>query len=90
MGIEVSEEKAELTSTVLGIDLGIKVLACLSDGTFYKNINKSPRVRKLERRLLKEQRRLSRKEQANIGHYEEIIGKDGNLPEAEEDRCRCS
>ena len=75
MGIEVSEEKAELTSTVLGIDLGIKVLACLSDGTFYKNINKSLRVRKLERRLLKEQKRLSRKEQANIDHYEEIIGK---------------
>ncbi len=54
------------------------MLAYLSDGTFYENINKSPRVRKLERRLLKEQRRLSRKEQANIGHYEEIIGKDGN------------
>ena len=77
VGIEVPEEKAELTSTVLGIDLGIKVLAYLSDGTFYKNINKSGRVRKLERRLRKEQRRLSRREQANIGHYEEVIGRDG-------------
>lgn len=77
VGIEVPEEKAELTSTVLGIDLGIKVLAYLSDGTFYENINKSQWVRKLERRLLREQRRLSRKEQANIDHYEDVIGKDG-------------
>lgn len=79
VGIEVPEEKAELTSTVLGIDLGIKVLAYLSDGTFYENINKSPRVRKLERRLQREQRRLSRKEQANIDHYEDVIGKDGKI-----------
>ncbi|WP_304937718.1 transposase, partial [Dubosiella newyorkensis] len=77
VGIEVPEEKAELTSTVLGIDLGIKVLAYLSDGTCYENINKSQRVRKLERRLLREQRRLSRKEQARIDHYENVIGKDG-------------
>lgn len=77
VGIEVPEEKAELTSTVLGIDLGIKVLAYLSDGTWYPNINKTGRVRKLERRLLREQRRLSRKERANIDHYEEVIGKDG-------------
>lgn len=34
-------------------------------------------MRKLERRLLREQRRLSRKERANIDHYEEVIGKDG-------------
>lgn len=34
-------------------------------------------MRKLERRLLREQRRLSRKEQANIDHYEEVTGKDG-------------
>lgn len=76
VGIEVPEEKAEFTSTVLGIDLGIKVLAYLSDGTFYKNINKSGRVRKLERRLMREQKRLSRKERANIDHYEDVIGRD--------------
>lgn len=34
-------------------------------------------MRKLERRLLREQRRLSRKERANIDHYEEVTGKDG-------------
>lgn len=77
VAIEVPEEKEKLTSTVLGIDLGIKVLAYLSDGTVYKNINKSGRVKKLERRLRREQKRLSRKERANIDHYEEVIGKDG-------------
>ncbi len=56
----------------------LSVIAYLSDGTLYENINKSGQVRKLERRLLKEHRRLSRKEQANIDPYEEIIGKDGN------------
>lgn len=45
----------------IGIDLGIKYLAVLSDGTVFKNINKTPIVRKLNKKLKKEQRRLSRK-----------------------------
>lgn len=48
VGIERPEEKVELTSTVLGIDLGIKVLAYVSDGTWYPNINKSAKVRNLQ------------------------------------------
>ena len=45
----------------IGIDLGIKDLAIVSDGSVYQNINKSKRVKKLEKRLRREQRRLSRK-----------------------------
>jgi transposase, IS605 orfB family len=45
----------------LGIDLGLKELAVLSDGTRYKNINKTVTVRKLKKKLRREQRRLSRK-----------------------------
>lgn len=45
----------------IGIDLGIKALAVVSDGTAYPNINKSLKIRKLEKRLKREQRRLSRK-----------------------------
>ena len=45
----------------IGIDLGIKSLAVTSDGKVFQNINKSPRVRALERKLRREQRRLSRK-----------------------------
>ncbi len=45
----------------IGIDLGIKNLAIVSDGRVFANINKSAQVRRLERRLRREQRRLSRK-----------------------------
>ena len=46
----------------LGIDLGLKEFAVLSDGTIYPNINKTDRIRKLEKKLRREQRRLSRKQ----------------------------
>lgn len=45
----------------IGIDLGIKDLATVSDGSTYKNINKTARVKKLEKKLKREQRKLSRK-----------------------------
>lgn len=45
----------------LGIDLGIKDLAIVSNGSIYKNINKTIRVKKLEKKLKREQRKLSRK-----------------------------
>ena len=45
----------------IGIDLGIKDLAVVSDGKKFKNINKSSKVKKMEKRLWREQRRLSRK-----------------------------
>ena len=44
----------------LGIDLGIKNTAVCSDGTVYKNINKTKRIKKLKKRLKREQRSLSR------------------------------
>lgn len=45
----------------IGVDLGIKNLAVISDGSIYKNINKTLRVKKLEKKLKREQKRLSRK-----------------------------
>lgn len=45
----------------LGIDLGIKDLAICSDKTTYKNINKTQKVKKLEKKLKREQKRLSKK-----------------------------
>ena len=45
----------------IGIDLGIKDLAVVSNGRKFKNINKSSKVKQLEKRLRREQRRLSRK-----------------------------
>lgn len=45
----------------VGIDLGLKDFAICSNGNIYKNINKSKKVKKLEKKLIKEQRALSRK-----------------------------
>ena len=45
----------------IGIDLGIKELAVVSNGNTYKNINKSVKLKKLEKQLCREQRCLSRK-----------------------------
>ena len=45
----------------IGIDLGVKDLAVVSNGKVFKNINKSSKVKRLEKRLRREQRRLSRK-----------------------------
>ena len=45
----------------IGIDLGIKDFAICSNKQTYKNINKTQRVKKLEKKLLREQRKLSRK-----------------------------
>ncbi len=45
----------------IGVDLGVKEFAVCSNGRTYPNINKTERVRKLEKRLRREQRRLSRK-----------------------------
>mgnify|MGYP000242416455 FL=1 len=45
----------------VGIDLGLKNLAFISNGTVYRNINKTARIRKLEKQLRRAQRKLSRK-----------------------------
>ena len=45
----------------IGIDLGLKEFAITSEEKIYKNINKTNRVRKLEKKLKREQRKLSRK-----------------------------
>ena len=49
------------SSEGIGIDLGLKDFAIVSNGKTYKNINKSVRLRKLEKKLVREQRSLSRK-----------------------------
>ena len=53
--------KPQLNDFGIGIDLGIKDFAICSNGKIYKNINKSSQIRKLEKKLKREQRSLSRK-----------------------------
>ena len=54
-------KKQKLNDFGLGIDLGIKEFAVISDGTVKKNINKTEKLKKLEKQLKREQRCLSRK-----------------------------
>ncbi|PEJ52388.1 transposase [Bacillus sp. AFS002410] len=65
IGIEVSKPIVELRNVSLGIDVGIKELAVCSDNTRKKNINKTGTVRKVEKRLRRLQRQVSRKYEMN-------------------------
>ena len=65
VGIEQEKVKEKLTNVSLGIDLGLKDLAICSDGTVYKNINKTYIVRKIEKRLKRLQKQVSRKYEKN-------------------------
>ena len=55
------DTKQELNDFGLGIDLGIKDFAVMSNGVTEKNINKTVKLKKLEKRLKRKQRSLSRK-----------------------------
>ncbi len=53
--------REQKNSDGIGIDLGIKEFAVISDGRRFKNINKSRKVKRIMRNLRRQQRRLSRK-----------------------------
>ncbi|MFV0343483.1 MAG: RNA-guided endonuclease InsQ/TnpB family protein [Anaerocolumna sp.] len=65
VGIEQDEIKEDLTDISLGIDLGLKDLAVCSNGDVYKNINKTYVVRKIEKRLKRLQKQVSKKYENN-------------------------
>ena len=58
------------TNEGIGIDLGLKDFAICSNGEKYKNINKTQKIRKIEKKLKREQKKLSRK-------YENLKKKGG-------------
>ena len=60
--IEIPNNKiANHSKEGIGIDLGLKDFAIVSNGKIYKNINKSAKLKKLEKQLIREQRSLSRR-----------------------------
>ena len=60
--VEIPNNKiANNSNEGIGIDLGLKDLAIISNGKTYKNINKSAKLKKLEKQLIRGQRSLSRK-----------------------------
>lgn len=58
---EENDINNSLYSEGIGIDLGLKEFAIISNGTTYKNINKTAKVKNIEKKLIREQRSLSRK-----------------------------
>ena len=58
----------------IGIDLGIKDFAICSNGNKFKNINKTSTIKKAEKKLKREQRKLSRK-------YESLKIRNKNIKE---------
>ena len=65
VGIEYENSDTLPSNEGIGIDLGIKDLAICSDENTYKNINKSQKVKKLEKRKRRLQRSVSRKYEKN-------------------------
>ena len=70
VGVEHPDDSVPVpTNQGIGIDLGLKELAICSDGHTYGNINRTDRVRRLEKQKRRKQRQISRKYEKN---------KDGN------------
>lgn len=65
VSIEVDDSDKTSTNEGIGIDLGVKNLAVCSDGSAYKNINKTQRVNKLEKKKRRLQRSISRRYEKN-------------------------
>ena len=65
VSIEVEDNTDTSLKDGIGIDLGIKDLAICSDSNTYGNINKTQRVKKLEKRKRRLQRSVSRRYEKN-------------------------
>ena len=61
IGIECDENIEQPTNQGIGVDIGIKDLAICSNGSIYKNINKTKKVKKLNKKKRRLQRKVSRK-----------------------------
>ena len=65
VGIEQELKQHELTTEIIGIDLGIRDTAILSNGKKYKNINKKVNIKRTKKRLKRLQKQVSRKYKNN-------------------------
>jgi putative transposase len=78
-GEEAPKEKALLNERGLGVDLGIKELAVSSSGQVFGNKNKTDKMKKLEKKLKREQRSLSRKYKNKKKRGEKLLAKSANI-----------
>ena len=84
VSVEVDDNtNAPPKSGGVGIDLGLKDLAICSDGNTYKNINKTKKVKKIEKRKRRLQRSISRK--YNMNKRGESYKKTSNIIKREKE-----
>ena len=83
VSIEVDDNNGVPTNEGIGIDLGLKDLAVCSDGNTCKNINKSPKVKTIEKRKRRLQRSVSRK--YNMNKEGERYKKTSNIVKREKE-----
>ncbi|MDR1616657.1 MAG: transposase [Syntrophomonadaceae bacterium] len=67
------------TGVGIGVDLGLKELAVISNGQVFENINKTKKIKELEKRLRREQRSLSRKYENKKKRKEELTKRSANI-----------
>lgn len=73
VGVDVGDTRLKKReSEAIGIDLGVKELAIVSNGERYKNINKTSKMKKLSKRLKRLQKKASR-------YYEKLKKKGGGV-----------
>lgn len=75
VGYQLKDMTVELIDESIGVDLGIKSLAVVSnreatEKRIYKNINKTKEIKRLEKKLRREQRKAARKLEANIKRHD--------------------
>ena len=83
VGVEEADDISSELNGTIGIDLGLKDTAILSTGKKYKNINKTAHVKRIEKRLKKLQRQVSRKYEAN--KQGKIYNKTNNIVKLEKE-----
>ncbi|PGT90118.1 RNA-guided endonuclease InsQ/TnpB family protein [Bacillus thuringiensis] len=77
--LEETKVKTKLEETGLGVDLGVKDFAICSNGEVHENINKTVKIRKIEKKLRREQRSLSRKYENLKKRGEKSVTKRANI-----------
>ena len=83
VSIETENDTNIPTNEGIGIDLGLKDLAICSDGHTYKNVNKTQKVKKIEKRKRRLQRSISRK--YNMNKRGESYKKTSNIIKREKE-----
>ena len=88
VSVEVDDNADIPTNEGIGIDLGLKDLAVCSDGNTYKNVNKTQKVKKVEKRKRRLQRSISRK--YNMNKRGESYKKTSNIIKREKELLKLS